>query len=148
MSGPKKNGSKSLCLPSSAARLSRLLLVLFGLVALALSGIGIYGVLSYATTQRAKEMGIRLALGATPASIQGLIMRQAALRGAAGLSIGVVGSLFLESALRRLVPGASRLDPWSVAASATILLLVTLAAGAQPARRISKVHPVRTLREE
>jgi len=129
-------------------RLSRLLLVLFGLVALALSGIGIYGVLSYATMQRAKEMGIRLALGATPASIQALIMRQAALRGAAGLSIGVVGSLLLESALRRLVPGASRLDPWSVAASATILLLVTLAAGAQPARRISKVDPVRTLREE
>jgi len=60
----------------------------------------------------------------------------------------VVSSLLLESALRRLVPGASRLDPWSVAASATILLLVTLAAGAQPARRISKVDPVRTLREE
>jgi ABC-type antimicrobial peptide transport system permease subunit len=129
-------------------RLARTLLILFAAVALVLASIGIYGVMSYVTAQRTREMSIRLALGATPVEIRGLVIRRAGLLGITGISIGATGAMLLEMTLRRLVPGVSRIDPISMAGSLVVLFTVTIAAGAVPSWRASRVDPAITLRQE
>lgn len=129
-------------------RISRLQLVLFGVVALVLSAIGIYGVMSYLVGQSTREMGIRLALGATPASVQGLIVKRGVSLGSIGLAIGLAGALLLGRLLAHTVRGISAADPLSFAGALAVLLVVTAVACAVPAWRASRVDPAITLHAE
>src|SRR5581483_4054731 len=127
-------------------RLSRTLLVLFAMVALVLASIGIYGVMSYVTVQRTREMSIRLALGATARGIQALVIRRAALVGTAGVLIGTAGALSLQIILRRVVPGVSGADLAGLFFSLIILFAITIAAAAIPSWKVSRIDPAITLR--
>jgi predicted permease len=129
-------------------RLSRLLLVLFGVVALLLSAIGIYSVMSYLVGQRTREMGIRLALGATPAGVRALVVSRGLLLSSIGMAIGFAGSLVLARLLAHELRGISGADPLSFGASLGMLLVVTASACAVPAWRASRTDPAITLREE
>jgi putative ABC transport system permease protein len=129
-------------------RISRLLLLVFGAVALVLSAIGIYGVMSYLVGQRTREMGIRLALGATPAGVQALIVRRVLLLGSIGLGLGLAGAVVLGRLLAQTVRGISAVDPLSFAGALAVLLTVTVVACAVPAWRASRIDPAITLREE
>jgi putative ABC transport system permease protein len=129
-------------------RISRTLLVLFGLVALVLAAIGIYGVMSYVVGQRTREMGIRLALGASPANVQALIVRRGMLLGGIGLTLGLMGALILARVLKHMLRGISHIDPLTFGGALFILVAVTLAACWLPARRASRVDPVASLKQE
>lgn len=129
-------------------RISQMLLVLFGGVAVALAAIGIYGVISYMAGQRRREMGIRLALGATPAEVRRIVIRRGLILGGVGLAIGLGGALALGRMLEVLVRGVKGSDSASFAASCAILLSVTLAACALPAWRASRIDPASTLRRD
>jgi putative ABC transport system permease protein len=129
-------------------RISRLLLMLFGFVALVLSAIGIYGVMSYLVGQRTREMGIRLALGATPSNVRMMIVSRGAVLGSIGLAIGLAGALLLGRVLAHMVRGISSADPLSFAGSVVVLFAVTTVACAAPAWRASRIDPAITLREE
>jgi ABC-type antimicrobial peptide transport system permease subunit len=129
-------------------RLSRRLLFLFGVVALALAAIGVYGVLSHAAAQRSREVGIRLVLGATPASVRGLVARHGLMLGAAGLTLGLAGSLGLGRVLSSKLAAVPRLDAPSLLVALVALGGVTAAASFLPARRASRADPVVVLRDE
>ncbi len=120
----------------------------FGMLALVLAGIGIYGVLSYTTRQRTHEIGIRMALGAEPRDIFGFVLRQGALLAALGLSIGVVISLALTRALSSQLFGVTPTDPLTFAAVAILLLAIALVACYIPARRAMRTDPMVALRHE
>jgi putative ABC transport system permease protein len=129
-------------------RLSRLLLVAFGVVALALAAVGIYGVMSYLVGQRTREMGIRLALGATPGDVRAMVLRRGAWLGAAGLTLGLVLAGVLGRILAGVLNGIGSVDPVSLGASTALLFGAVLAASALPAWRASRVDPVVTLGQE
>jgi len=129
-------------------RLSRSLLILFAFVALVLAAIGIYGVMSYLVGQRRREMGIRLALGASPSSVQGLVVRRGAILAGSGLLVGMGGALILGRGLHSLVRGVSVADPLILAAAPAVLAVVVLAACSVPAWRASRIDPAITLRQE
>jgi putative ABC transport system permease protein len=128
-------------------RAPMLLLALFGAVALTLSAIGIYGVLAFGVAQRAREFGIRQALGADPRTILALVLGQGMRTAGIGVVLGLVGSLALTRYLQSLLFGVGSYDP-SVYAVVTVLLLgVALAACYLPARRATRVAPTVALRE-
>jgi putative ABC transport system permease protein len=129
-------------------RLSRLLLMVFGAVALVLAAVGIYGVMSYLVGQRSREIGIRLALGATPSGVRALVLKRGALLGAAGLAFGLVAALALGRTLEGTLQGVSGVDPLSSVAAALVLFAATMAASAVPAWRASRVDPAVTLQQE
>ena len=137
-------------LSASAAqpRLNSVLLAAFALVALAIAALGIYSVLSYAVTQRAREIGLRMALGATPRAVVRLIVGNGMLVVAAGIAVGLAGGLALGETMSSLVFGVTVRDPKTFAGVAAILAVVALAACAIPARRASRVDPMITLRYE
>ena len=114
----------------------------FALLATLLAAIGLYGVLSYTVSQRRREFGVRMALGAEPAMVQRLVLRQVTRMAAVGGAIGV-GQL----AKAQLFEIGSY-DPMVLTISAVVLSLVALAAGFVPARRASKTDPMRALRTE
>jgi putative ABC transport system permease protein len=124
------------------------LLTAFAAVALVLSIIGIYGVVSYWMAQRKHEIGLRMALGATP----GEVLRNALTLGMklalAGIVLGAAGAAALSQTLKSLFVGASSSDPTLLLASAAILSAVALAACLLPAFRASRIDPVQVLRQE
>ena len=130
----------------STERLLATLSVSFGALALLLSLIGLYGVMSFVVTRRTREIGIRLALGATGASAMGLILRDAAAMIAAGVAIGLPCVAGLGKLVQSQLFGVTATDPASVAASALVLAAGTLAAAAIPAWRASNVNPTDALR--
>ena len=129
-------------------RLSRVLLILFALVALVLAAIGIYGVMSYLVGQRAREMGIRLALGATPAGVRRMVVQRGIALGATGLGLGALAGVVLGRVLQHGVRGVSGSDPTSYAAAIAVLLGVSFAASTAPAWRASRIDPAIVLRDE
>jgi putative ABC transport system permease protein len=129
-------------------RLSRMLLIIFGMLALALAATGIYSVMSYLVGQRKREIGIRLALGATPANVQALVIKRGLLLGGAGLTAGFGAALALGRLLERAVRGVNGTDVVSLTGALAVLLLMTLAASSVPAFRASRIDPVTTLRDE
>jgi predicted permease len=120
----------------------------FGLLALLLASIGIYGVLSYAVARRTNEVGLRMALGAPSANVLWLVMRDVLVLVAIGLAIGVPAALSLERLAAGLFYGLSGVDPVSIAAAVGILAVVAGAAAYLPARRASLVDPSTALRCE
>ncbi len=131
-----------------APRMGAFLMGAFGLLALLLATVGIYGVLSYSVTQRTQEVGIRVALGAAPASVRGLIVKQGMTLVAIGVGIGVVGSVGLARLMTSLLFGVKASDPLTFAAATFVLAAVAFVATYLPARRATKVDPVVALRHE
>lgn len=129
-------------------RFSMLLLSLLAGVALALAALGVYGVLAYLVSQGTRDVGIRLALGATPGGIQALVIRQGMSVAAIGLALGLAAALALTRFLSSLLSGVAPTDAPTFAAIALILTLVCLTAIALPARRAARVDPTVALRAE
>jgi ABC-type antimicrobial peptide transport system permease subunit len=120
----------------------------FGLLATLLASIGLYGVMAFAVARRTKEMGVRMALGASQSSVIWLVLREVLLLVAIGLAIGIPAALgsgrYVSTQLYGIKPG----DPWIGAVTAMLLLLVSAVAGLIPARRASQVDPILALRYE
>lgn len=125
----------------SRDRFSTLLLSLFGLVALTLAAIGVYGVLAYAVAQRTNEVGIRMALGADRGHVRGMILKDGARLVGVGLGFGVVGALALSGALATQLYQVDPRDPTVLASVVLILLVVGLSASLIPAWRATRVDP-------
>jgi putative ABC transport system permease protein len=137
-------------LSNSAAqpRLNTVLLASFATVALVIAAIGIYGVLAYSVNQRTREIGLRMALGATPRSVLQLIVGQGMKVVLIGVGIGLLGGLALGRAVSSLVFGVPVRDPATFSLVAVVLTAVALAACIIPARRAARVDPMVALREE
>jgi putative ABC transport system permease protein len=129
-------------------RLQTILLGIFGLLALVLACIGIYGVLAYAVSQRLREIGVRVALGATPVTILGEILSSGLSLAGIGLVIGLGAALALTRYLESLLYSVRPTDPAVFALAIATLLLVAAAACYLPARRAARVDPIVVLREE
>jgi len=132
----------------SQARFSSMLLSIFALVALTLASIGIYGVMSYAVTQRTSEIGIRLALGADTRNILSLIVGNGIRLAGFGLAIGIVLALPLSGTLSSLLFNTASTDPLTFAGAVGVLGAVALVASYLPARRASRIAPVEALRDQ
>jgi putative ABC transport system permease protein len=124
-----------------------LLSIVFGLVALFLSAIGIYGVLAYLVTQRRKEIGIRVALGSSAAAVFRLVLREGLVLVGIGLLLGGIGSLLLRQTLEGLLFGVSATDPLVLVLVSGVLAAVAIVACCVPARRATKIDPLVTLSE-
>jgi putative ABC transport system permease protein len=118
----------------------------FALLALILAVVGIYGVNSYAVAQRRHEIGVRMALGATPANVLGEILRQGMWLTGIGIVIGLAGALAIASALRNVLVGVSATDPVTLAGVSLLLALVAGLACYIPARRATRIDPAVALR--
>jgi putative ABC transport system permease protein len=129
-------------------RFYMLLLAVFASVALALAAVGIFGVLSYLVTQRTREIGIRVALGAGRPSVVGLVIRQALVLASVGVVIGIAGAIGLSRLLGTMLFDVSPTDPASFALVAVSLLVVAAAAAWWPARRAVAVDPLTAFRAE
>jgi putative ABC transport system permease protein len=132
----------------SRPRFLTLLLTLFAGTALVLAAVGIYGVISYSVAQRTNEFGIRMAMGARPRDVLGMVLRQALALGGIGVVIGAAGALVLTRLIRGLLFGISFFDPLTFAVMAIVLTVVTLVASWAPARRATRVDPMIALRYE
>jgi ABC-type antimicrobial peptide transport system permease subunit len=124
------------------------LLGVFAGIALLLAAIGIYGVMAYAVSRRTREIGIRMALGASRASVLRLVGSRGLLLSALGIALGATGALVLTRFMKALLFGISPHDPVTLLAVCALLAGVTLAACYIPARRATKVEPVEALRYE
>ena len=120
----------------------------FGLLALILASVGIYGVMAYAVARRTSEIGVRMALGAQRGQVLRMILREAAFLAAAGITIGILASLGLTRYIRGMLYGLAPSDPLALCGAVLLLLLVVLAAGWLPARRASRLDPMVALRHE
>lgn len=135
---------------ASLAR-QRFLLLLFGIfaaLALLLACIGIYGVLAYLTSQRVPEIGVRMALGATGPRVLWMVLRQSLTMILAGIAVGAGGSWLATRSLVRLVEGVRAAEPSTFAIMISVLVFAALFASYLPARRASRVDPMRALRQE
>ena len=130
----------------SPRRFLVLLLGGFAGLALLLASLGIYGVISYSVNQRVQEIGIRMALGASPAHLQGRILVQTLGLAALGMALGLTASRILASALGSLLFGVTSDDPVTFIGMGTLLIVVAAAAGYVPARRASRIDPMVALR--
>lgn len=118
-----------------------------GVLGLFLTAIGLYGVVSYLVASRSAELGIRMALGATPGRLHREVLGQAAWLVGGGIALGVPAAMLIAVALKTFLAGLSPLDPMAFAAAAAVMVLVAFAASYLPARRVARVDPLLTLRD-
>jgi putative ABC transport system permease protein len=130
------------------SRYSGLLLGIFAIVALALAAVGIYGVIAYAVSQRTREIGIRIALGARKRHIFRLVVGHGMILSMIGVAIGVAASLMLTRYLSSLLYDVSSTDPVTFTSVVLILITVALLACSIPARRATRVDPMNALRHD
>ncbi|MCY4634992.1 MAG: ABC transporter permease [Acidobacteria bacterium] len=130
----------------AARRFTTTLLTLFGVAALVLATLGIYGVIAVATAQRTREIGLRLAMGAEPRQVVGMIVRGAIGLAGTGVSIGLLASLFVSRSLSSLLVDVAPFDLATLASVSALLLLVAAGAAYLPARRAARVDPLAALR--
>ncbi|WP_309896462.1 ABC transporter permease [Archangium sp.] len=132
----------------ASRRMNLVLLGSFAVIALVLATAGLYGVISYTVSQRTRELGIRMALGAQPADVVKLVMRQGALLAVLGLGAGLVGAFGLSRFLEGLLYGVSTTDPLTFGSLALLLGAIALLATWMPARRASRVDPIIAIKGE
>jgi putative ABC transport system permease protein len=129
-------------------RFGMLLLLAFGGLALLLAAVGVYGVMAYAVSQRTRELGIRLALGARPATVRALVLGQGMVLAGLGIGLGLMGALALGRLLVGLLYGVQPTDPRVLAAVSVLLATACIVACLVPAVRATRVNPVDALRSE
>ena len=135
---------------SNAMSQTRFLLALIGafaVMALGLASLGLYGVISYSAKQRTREIGVRVALGASERDVMGLILGQGLAVALAGIGLGLAGAVALSRVVSAFLVGVSATDPITFAGVAALLLAVAIVASFVPARRASRVDPVDALRD-
>jgi ABC-type antimicrobial peptide transport system permease subunit len=129
-------------------RFSMLLLAVFASFALVLATIGIYGVMAYLVNQGTREIGIRMALGASQRNVLSLVARQGMALAVSGVMIGLAAALLLTRLIRRLLFDVEATDPITFAAISFLLLLIALLVSYIPAQRAARVDPMVSLRSE
>jgi ABC-type antimicrobial peptide transport system permease subunit len=129
-------------------RFNAVLLALFAAMGLVLAAIGLYGVMAFLVGQRTQEIGVRMALGATPRVITKLILSHAAVWTLGGALVGLIGSLFATRAVRSLLFEVPEHDPWTLGLVLPGLLLAALTAAWIPSVRAARVDPMTALRHE
>jgi putative ABC transport system permease protein len=129
-------------------RFTLVLLATFAAVALVLAALGIYGVISYAVSRRTHEIGVRIALGATPLGVVRLVIGQGMRVVAVGIAVGLVGAVLLSRLMTTVVYGVRVTDPLTYGAVAALLAGVALIASYVPARRATRVDPLTAMRTE
>jgi putative ABC transport system permease protein len=129
-------------------RFATILLGLFAGLALALAAIGIYGVMAYLVNQGTREIGIRMALGATPGGILSLVVKQGMMLALYGVGIGLATALAFSRLVSGFLFGVQSIDPLTFAAIALLLGLIALLASYIPARRAARIDPMISLRCE
>jgi predicted lysophospholipase L1 biosynthesis ABC-type transport system permease subunit len=133
---------------TASERFSMVLLSVFGGLALALAAVGIYGIVAQSVAGRTREIGLRLALGARPAGVLGLVFRQGFAIAGVGLAAGAVGALAATRVLRTQLYGISPSDPGTLVGAVAVLGAVAAFAIWLPARRAARVAPMEALRHE
>lgn len=118
----------------------------FAVLATILAAVGLYGVLAYSVSQRTREIGVRMALGAAESTVRGMVLRQVARLAAVGAVLGGVAAFWLGRGARSLLYGLEGLDPLVLGGAAVVLALVAMGAGWGPARRASRTPPMQALR--
>jgi putative ABC transport system permease protein len=134
--------------PLAQPRLSAALLSAFSIAALLLAAIGLYGVLSSVVRQQTRDIGVRVALGATPGHIRQLVLGDALRVVCAGAVIGVAGALMAGRIVKSQLFGIGAIDPMTLAAAAGLLVLIGAVAAYLPARRATRIDPVQALRSD
>jgi ABC-type antimicrobial peptide transport system permease subunit len=129
-------------------RLASLLLGVLGVISMLLAGVGLYGVMAYSVSQRTREIGIRLALGADPEGVLRMVMRRGVLLALSGIAAGLAISLAATPQIEPLLYRVSPADPVSIAGAALFLIVVAVLASLIPALRATRVDPMVALRQE
>jgi predicted permease len=129
-------------------RLNMLLLGLFGLLGLVISAVGLYGVIAYVVSRRTREIGVRMALGATPSRVIGMVLVHSGVLVTTGLLVGGIGAWYLSATAKTFLFGVEANDPRAFAAALVSLSIVALVASIIPARRAASVDPTVALRAE
>jgi putative ABC transport system permease protein len=124
------------------------LLAMFSILAVLLSAVGVFGLMAQLVTRRTPEIGVRMALGATPGQVLTMVLEQGALLFASGAAVGLLGAFLLARGLRSLLFGVGAGDPISYVGAATVMGLSMLIACAVPAWRAARVDPTLALRQE
>jgi putative ABC transport system permease protein len=132
----------------SIRRFQAWLLAMFSMLAVLLAGVGIFGLMAQLVVRRTPEIGVRMALGASPTQVVGMVVRQGALLAASGAVVGLIGAFLLARALRSLLFGVGAGDPISYIAAALVMALSALIACAVPAWRAARIDPTLALRQE
>src|SRR5262249_18704130 len=128
------------------SRFNSVLLLVFGSMALIMTVVGLYGVISYSVAQRTQELGVRIALGAKWSDIFRMVIGQGVLLAGTGIALGSIGAVMSASMIRALLFGVSPRDPITIVAVPVLLIAVTLLACYVPARRAARVDPMSALR--
>jgi predicted lysophospholipase L1 biosynthesis ABC-type transport system permease subunit len=121
---------------------------LFGALSLVLVSVGVYGVMAFQVTRRQKEIGIRMAMGARPVEVTGMVLGETAVPVGAGVAMGVVAALGLTQLAEKMLYGVSPTDPVTFVGAGALLILLAILAAYVPSRRAARLSPVETLRCE
>lgn len=129
-------------------RFNMLLVGLFGILALLIAGVGIYGVMAFLVTQQTREIGVRMALGAMPGGVLAVVLKRAGTYVFAGVALGLMVAWWLSAGLEGFLFSVRARDPWVFLVSACVLALTGLVAAVVPALRAARVNPVIALRAD
>ena len=132
----------------AARRFNAIVIAVFGVLAVAIVSVGIYGVMACTVDQRTREIGVRMALGARPGEMLALVLRRATTLALGGLAIGVALSAGLEQSIAKFLYQPKAHDPAVYAVAAVLIVSVTVLAAAMPARRAASVDPLVALRRD